>query len=87
MSGRRRTNRKVDEVRRMLDVPGPKVPADLASRAAEHGARLLRRHRVARRVAMCLMYAAVVAFAVWAWVTRPWETSPAGPPLPPPDVW
>ncbi|MFD3658831.1 hypothetical protein ACTU45_12495 [Streptomyces sp. 24-1644] len=84
MSGRRdRPDRKVDEVRRMLEVPRPQVPADLALRSAESGARLLRRHRAARRAAMCLMCAAVVAFVVWAAVTRPWEIPPAGttPPL------
>ncbi|MFC9246835.1 hypothetical protein ACFT7S_23415 [Streptomyces sp. NPDC057136] len=83
MSGRDRPDRKVDEVRRMLEVPRPQVPADLALRSAERGARLLRRHRAARRVAMCLMCAAVVAFVVWAGVTRPWEVPPAGttPPL------
>ncbi|MEU8673737.1 hypothetical protein [Streptomyces sp. NPDC048560] len=86
MSGRERSDRKVDEVRRMLEAPRPQVPADLASRAAERGARLLRRRRAARRVVVCLMCAAVVAFVVWAGVTGPWESPPAGT-TPPLDGW
>ncbi|QNE75361.1 hypothetical protein F0344_12685 [Streptomyces finlayi] len=83
MSRRDRADRKVDEVRRMLEGPRPQVPADLALRAAERGTRLLRRHRAARLVVRCLMCAAVVAFVVWAGITRPWELPPSGttPPL------
>ncbi|MEE1741828.1 hypothetical protein [Streptomyces sp. BE147] len=76
-------DRKVDQVRRMLAGPHPRVPADLAVRAAEKGARLLRRRRTVHRLAMCLLALAVTAFAVWAAVEQPWAIPPAEttPPL------
>lgn len=76
-----RPDRKEDEVRRMLETHHLPVPADLAARAAEHGTRLLRRHRTVRRAAWLLLMAAAIAFAIWAatvepWVTPPTETTP-----------
>jgi hypothetical protein len=78
-----RPDRKEDEVRRMLETRHPMVPADLAARAAEHGTRLLRRHRVLRRAWWLLLVAAVIAFAVWAAVAEPWVAPPreTTPPL------
>ncbi|MDQ0941134.1 hypothetical protein [Streptomyces sp. V1I1] len=78
-----RQDRKEDEVRRMLETRHPAVPADLAARAAEHGTRLLRRHRAVRRAAWLLLMAAAIAFAVWAATTEPWMTPPTRttPPL------
>lgn len=78
-----RADRKEDEVRRMLDTRYPPVPADLASRAADRGNRLLRRHRAVRRAGWLLLAAAVIAFAVWASVTEPWVSPPTDvtPPL------
>ncbi|MFJ4919757.1 hypothetical protein [Streptomyces sp. NPDC088725] len=75
--------RKEDAVRRMLDLPRPAVPADLAVRATARGARLLRRRRAVRRALWWLLAAAVIVFVVWASVTDPWPAPPAGttPPL------
>ncbi|MFE3827127.1 hypothetical protein [Streptomyces sp. NPDC059092] len=80
MSG---TNRKEAEIRRLLDLPRPAVPADLVPRAARRGERVLRRRRVARRVVWTVLLAAVVVFTVWAWVVHPWVPPPATttPPL------
>jgi ferric-dicitrate binding protein FerR (iron transport regulator) len=76
-------DRKEDEVRRMLDVPHPAVPPDLAARAAERGQRILGHRRAVRTVAWVLLLAAAVAFAVWAAVVQPWVLPPTGttPPL------
>lgn len=73
MSG---TGRKEDEVRRMLDLPHPPVPADLIQRATERGTRLLHRHRVARRVMWTLLTAITIAFIIWASVS---DLSPVPP--------
>ncbi|MFF8915371.1 hypothetical protein ACF08M_19130 [Streptomyces sp. NPDC015032] len=69
----------------MLDGPHPQVPADLAQRAAEHGGRLLRRRRFARRLVLLAAFAAVVAFMVWAVTTQPWQVPPSE--TTPPDSW
>lgn len=76
-------DRKEDEVRRMLETRPPLVPPDLATRAAEHGTRLLRRHQALRRAAWLLLVAAAIAFAVWASLAEPWVTPPSDttPPL------
>lgn len=84
MSG---TGRKEDEVRRMLEAcPRPQVPAELAARAAERGARLLRRRRVLHRLWLATAVAAVVAITVWAVVAQPWQVPPAET-TPPLDGW
>ncbi|MCT4355625.1 hypothetical protein M5362_21035 [Streptomyces sp. Je 1-79] len=73
---------KEDEVRRMLEAPHPQVPADLAARAVERGARLLHRDRAVRRALWALLVVAALAFAVWASVTEPWHVPPeTTPPL------
>lgn len=76
-------DRKEDAVRRMLETRHPQVPADLATRAAEQGTRLLRRHMLVRRVGWVLLVTAVIAFVVWASVAEPWVTPPTEttPPL------
>ncbi|WP_137993693.1 hypothetical protein [Streptomyces vilmorinianum] len=78
-----RYEQREDEVRRMLESPRPQVPGDLAARAVERGTRLLNRDRAVRRAGWVLLVVAVIAFAVWASVVRPWEVPPAGttPPL------
>ncbi|MGR8008631.1 hypothetical protein [Streptomyces hypolithicus] len=78
-----RVDRKQDEVRRLLEGPHPPVPADLAVRAAERGARLLRRRLAVRRVLWVLAALAVVAFALWAGAAEPWRVPPSdvAPPL------
>ncbi|MFD9408991.1 hypothetical protein ACFWBN_18490 [Streptomyces sp. NPDC059989] len=76
-------DRKEAQVRRLLETPYPAVPADLAAGAAARGARLLRRRRVLRRFGWAVLFAAAVAFTVWASLTRPWAVPPSGisPPL------
>ncbi|MFI5757414.1 hypothetical protein [Streptomyces sp. NPDC051569] len=83
MSG---AERREAEVRRMLDLPHPAVPADLVLRAAERGGRLLRRRRLARALLWTLLAAAVIAFAVWASVAHPWAIPPRET-TPPPEIW
>ncbi|MFE3325243.1 hypothetical protein [Streptomyces sp. NPDC059176] len=68
---------KEDEVRRMLDLPHPVVPADLAARAGRLGTRLLRRRRALRRVGWVLLCVVVVAFTVWAVSVEPWNLPPS----------
>ncbi|GAA1527307.1 hypothetical protein GCM10009730_40270 [Streptomyces albidochromogenes] len=77
------SDRTQDEVRRMLETPHPPVPADLGTRAAERGARLLRRRVLARRLLWLLLALVAVAFAVWAALEQPWVVPPSeiAPPL------
>ncbi|MEV7235610.1 hypothetical protein AB0N06_16955 [Streptomyces sp. NPDC051020] len=79
----RRQDQKEDQVRRMLDVPHPQVPADLAERAAERGGRMLRRRRALRALVMFVLCAAVVAFTVWVVIAEPWQvpSTETTPPL------
>ncbi|MFE3586211.1 hypothetical protein ACFXOY_01675 [Streptomyces niveus] len=76
-------SRKEDEVRRMLDLPHPKVPVDLTALASAHGARLLNRRRTWRLLLWLLVTVAVVAFTVWASAAEPWTVPPSDmtPPL------
>ncbi|EST28864.1 hypothetical protein [Streptomyces niveus] len=76
-------SRKEDEVRRMLDLPHPKVPVDLTARASAHGARVLNRRRTWRLLLWLLVTVAVVAFTVWASAAEPWTVPPSDmtPPL------
>ncbi|MEV8425973.1 hypothetical protein [Streptomyces niveus] len=76
-------SRKEDEVRRMLDLPHPKVPVDLTARASAHGTRLLNRRRTWRLLLWLLVTVAVVAFTVWASAAEPWTVPPSDmtPPL------
>ncbi|MET9695932.1 hypothetical protein ABZY31_03265 [Streptomyces sp. NPDC006529] len=76
-------DRREAEVRRLLEGPHPVVPVDLAAVAAARGARLLRRRRALRRLGWALVFAAAVAFTVWASLAHPWEVPPTdvAPPL------
>ncbi|MDA5280528.1 MULTISPECIES: hypothetical protein [unclassified Streptomyces] len=76
-------DRKEDQVRKLMEGPHPAVPAGLAAAAATHGRRLLRRRRALRRLGWSVLFAAAVAFTVWASLTRPWVTPSSGvsPPL------
>ncbi|MFK0010835.1 hypothetical protein [Streptomyces sp. NPDC091027] len=76
-------DRKEAQVRQLLEGPYPVVPAGLAAGAAARGGRLLRRRRALRRLGWAVLFAAAVAFVVWASLTRPWVGLPSGisPPL------
>ncbi|MFD3871116.1 hypothetical protein [Streptomyces sp. NPDC058623] len=76
-------DRKEEQVRKLMEGPHPVVPAALVVDAATHGRRLLRRRRALRRLGWTVLFAAAVAFTVWASLTRPWVTPPSGisPPL------
>ncbi|MDX3386574.1 hypothetical protein DF268_31090 [Streptomyces sp. V2] len=71
-----RSNREV-AVRRMMEGPTLVVPAEVLGEAVRRGGRLLWWRRVARRVMWTLLFAAVVAFAVWAAVAQPWVEPPS----------
>ncbi|MFD4142455.1 MULTISPECIES: hypothetical protein [unclassified Streptomyces] len=77
------SDRREDEVRRMLDVRHTTVPPDLLQHATERGNRLLRRHRALRRAGWLLLFLAVIAFLAWASVAEPWVVPPSKttPPL------
>lgn len=70
-------------VRRVMDQVPPPVPPELHDEVVRRGARMLRRRRAARRVLWFLLFAASVAFVVWAVMARPWVEPPSTttPPL------
>ncbi|WP_353944436.1 hypothetical protein ABII15_24450 [Streptomyces sp. HUAS MG91] len=77
-------DRKSASVRAVLDSAAPPaVPAELCAEAMRRGTRTLRRRRTVRRVLWCVLAVAVVAFLVWATMTRPWVEPPSEttPPL------
>ncbi|GAA1883832.1 hypothetical protein [Streptantibioticus ferralitis] len=78
-------DRKEAEVRRMLEIPHPPVPADLAERAIAHGRRLVRRRLLLRRTLWALLLAAVVAVAIWA--AMDWPTPAPLNVTPPLESW
>ncbi|MFE1751370.1 hypothetical protein [Streptomyces anandii] len=77
-----RTEREA-AVRRILDQTPPQVPADLYEDVLRRGGRMLRRRTAARRVLWLVLFAAAVAFTVWALTVRPWVEPPSQttPPL------
>lgn len=76
-------DRKENEVRRLLEGAHAPVPADLAARATERGARLLRRRHGVHAVLWTLAVLAAVVFAAWAVTAQPWQL----PQTPPPPVY
>ncbi|WP_405880055.1 hypothetical protein OG762_16305 [Streptomyces sp. NBC_01136] len=70
-------------VRRLLEQQHPAVPPDLYPDVMRRGGRMLRRRTLARRVMWLLLFAAAVAFIVWAATARPWVEPPSEttPPL------
>ena len=70
-------------VRQIMERTPPRLPTDLHLDAVRRGSRLLRRRTIALRLLWLLMYAATVAFAVWAVTARPWVEPPSQttPPL------
>ncbi|QNP75763.1 hypothetical protein IAG44_14525 [Streptomyces roseirectus] len=53
------------------------VPPEVTAEAVRRGARLLRWRRVLRRVLWTVLFAAAVAFAVWAALAHPWVAPPS----------
>ncbi|MER5195015.1 hypothetical protein ACWD3J_21195 [Streptomyces sp. NPDC002755] len=70
-------------VRQIMERTPPHVPTELHADVVRRGARILRRRTVARRVLWLLLFAAAVAFTVWAVVAQPWVEPPSQttPPL------
>ncbi|MDQ0599310.1 cell division septal protein FtsQ [Streptomyces canus] len=70
-------------VRRIMEQAHPPVPPELHAEVVRRGGRMLRRRRAALRLMWFLMFAASVAFVVWAVTARPWVEPPSEttPPL------
>ncbi|MEE1735924.1 hypothetical protein PUR49_05265, partial [Streptomyces sp. BE147] len=77
---------KVDQVRRKLPGPPPRVPADLAARAAQKGPRHPPRRPPLHRLPTCPLAQAETAFEESAAVEHPWANPPAET-TPPLDRW
>ncbi|MET8447323.1 hypothetical protein [Streptomyces sp. NPDC005209] len=77
-----RTEREAT-VRRLMEQVPPPVPPELYGEVLRRGARMLRRRTVARRLLWLALFAATVAFTVWALTARPWVEPPSQttPPL------
>lgn len=71
-----RTEREA-AVRRMLEQTPPQVPADLYADVVRRGGRMLRRRTAARRAMWLLLFAAAMAFTVWALTVHPWAEPPS----------
>jgi ferric-dicitrate binding protein FerR (iron transport regulator) len=70
-------------VRQIMERAVPHVPPELHADVVRRGSRMLRRRTLARRLLWLLLFAAVVAFAVWAVMVQPWVEPPSEttPPL------
>jgi ferric-dicitrate binding protein FerR (iron transport regulator) len=70
-------------VRQIMERAVPRVPPELHANVVRRGGRMLRRRTLARRLLWLLLFAAVVAFAVWATTAQPWVEPPSEttPPL------
>jgi ferric-dicitrate binding protein FerR (iron transport regulator) len=79
-------DRRIEEVRRMLDGAHGPLPDDLASRAARRGHRMLRRRRALVAAAWTLAACALAALALWAAAAAPWD-GPARTTTPPVSTW
>ncbi|MEU6356129.1 hypothetical protein ABZ896_43615 [Streptomyces sp. NPDC047072] len=77
-----RTQREAT-VRQLMEQGAPQVPVDLYADAVRRGTRVLRRRTAARRLMWLLLFAASVAFVVWALTVHPWVEPPSKttPPL------
>jgi hypothetical protein len=67
----------------MLERTAPALPAELYPDIVRRGSRLQRRRTLALRLLWTLLFAATVAFVVWAAVVEPWVEPPSQttPPL------
>lgn len=70
-------------VRRIMERAPARVPPELHAEVLRTGGRMLRRRVLARRLMWLLLFAATVAFVVWALTARPWVEPPSQttPPL------
>lgn len=70
-------------VRQIMERAVPRMPPELHADAVRRGSRMLRRRTLARRLMELLLFAAIVAFAVWAVMVQPWVEPPSEttPPL------
>ncbi|WP_309095645.1 hypothetical protein [Streptomyces sp.] len=70
-------------VRRLLERAQRPLPPEIHPEAVRRGTRVLRRRALARRTLWLLLFAAAVAFAVWALTAQPWVEPPSHttPPL------
>ena len=71
-----RTEREA-AARQIMDSAPPPVPPELYAEIVRRGGRLLRRRTIAVRLMWLLMFAATVAFVVWAVTARPWVEPPS----------
>ncbi|GAB2983640.1 hypothetical protein GCM10023080_056990 [Streptomyces pseudoechinosporeus] len=76
-------DRREDAVRRILEDAPPPVPPHLYADVVRRGSRMLRHRKAARRLLWLLLFAAAVAFVVWASMAQPWVEPPSEttPPL------
>jgi cell division septal protein FtsQ len=76
-------SRRDAAVRRILEGPLTPVPPEVYADVVRRGGRMLRRRRIARRLLWLLLFAAAVAFVVWALTVQPWVEPPSRttPPL------
>ncbi|MGN9759534.1 hypothetical protein [Streptomyces sp. SD31] len=77
-----RTEREA-AARRIMERTPPSVPPELYPEVVRRGGRMLRRRTAAVRLMWLLLFAATVAFVVWALMARPWVEPPSEttPPL------
>ncbi|MET7378257.1 hypothetical protein ABZT08_05400 [Streptomyces sp. NPDC005526] len=64
-------------VRHLMEQRPPQVPPELYADVVRRGSRLTSRRTAARRVMWLLLFAAAVAFALWALTARPWVEPPS----------
>ncbi|MGF0170563.1 hypothetical protein ACQF36_08530 [Streptomyces sp. Marseille-Q5077] len=70
-------------VRRIMERTPPPVPPELYAEAVRRGGRMLRRRKAAVLLMWLVLFAATMAFVVWALTARPWVEPPSEttPPL------
>ncbi|MGW1610940.1 hypothetical protein ACWCQZ_16275 [Streptomyces sp. NPDC002285] len=70
-------------VRRIMERTPPPVPPEVYAEAVRRGGRMLRRRKAAVLLMWLVLFAATMAFVVWALTARPWVEPPSEttPPL------
>ncbi|MFC5215185.1 hypothetical protein [Streptomyces coerulescens] len=69
--------------RQIMEHTPPSVPPELYAEVVRRGGHMLRRRKITLRLMYLLLFAATVAFVVWALMARPWVEPPSEttPPL------